>query len=333
MQRLIFTVITSFFIMLAAGPVLIPVLKRLKVGQPIRGDGPETHKKKEGTLTMGGLLMWASIALCALAFCPAWANFTDALVLVGSMLAFGLIGFLDDYLKVVRHNPDGLAPRYKVIGQLVVSSALTAYCYFNPRIGPSLIVPFLGIEWNTGLLYFPLMIFAGVATTNSTNITDGVDGLLSGITVVVASVFALLGMFIAQAAGNTDFPLAGTPAMAMVFAGAVAGSCLGFQRYNAHPAKLIMGDTGSFALGGAVLGMAMFLRLPLLIPVVGLMYVASSLSVIVQRYYFKITHGKRIIRMSPLHHHFELGGASETQIVAGYVAVTILLGLLSLMAI
>jgi len=327
MQRLIWTVVVAFFGMLALGPVLIPMLVRKKFGQQERDNIPETHRKKQGTPTMGGLLYWVVIGAAALIFKPVETGWLDMVVMVAAMLGFGVIGFLDDWLKISRKNTDGLAPRYKVVGQVAVSLALALYCYFNPRIGSSIIIPFFGIEWELGVFYVPLMVFAGVSTTNSANVTDGVDGLLSGVTLIIMAAFALLAMFAWQAGG-----VALASQDVMIFAGAAAGACLGFLRFNAYPARLIMGDTGSFALGGAVLASAMMLRLPLLIIVLGAMYIVSTMTVMIQRFYYRKTGGKRIWKSSPFHHHLELSGYSETQIVALYMMITAVLALVSMLA-
>ncbi len=326
MQRLIIAVIVSFLGALALGPLVIPALRRLRVGQTVRTDGPRTHLKKQGIPTMGGIMMWAAICVTALIFAPGASRFKEMLVLVGCTTACGLIGFADDYIKVVKKRSMGLRGLQKILGQIIIGLGVALYCYFHPSIGSTLVVPFFNATWDLGVFYIPFAAFCVVAMTNSSNLLDGVDGLLAGVTTLTMAVMALLALFIATAARMADLPFASA-----VFAGVVAGACLGFLRYNSFPAKVIMGDTGSMALGGAVIAVALFTRTALVIPIVGIMYVLSSLSDIIQIGSVKL-RGKRVFRMAPLHHHFELGGASETQVVAGYMMATAIMGLITLLS-
>ncbi len=324
MPRVIGVLIVSFAVMLLLGPVIIPLLQRLKFGQPIRDDGPESHKLKQGTPTMGGIMLCAAIAIPALLFSTAEGR--GQIMLPGVLFSLGCsaIGFLDDYLKVVRKNPKGLRGWYKVAFQVIISLALALYCYFSPMIGSAVYIPFTDVLFDMGIWYIPFAVFVIIAAVNSANLTDGVDGLLGGVTLIIAATFAVIALY---AINLFD---AGVARNVAVLAAAVAGACLGFLRFNTTPARVFMGDTGSFLLGGAVAYIALALRLPLLLPVACVTYLASSLSVIMQRAYFKLTHGKRIFRMSPLHHHFELGGMPEAQIVAMYMSITFIACLVSL---
>lgn len=327
MQRLIGVILASFAAMLLIGPLFIPILYKLKFGQPIRDDGPKSHAAKKGTPAMGGIMMALVVAAAALAFAPEEGRLSLMLPAVLFSLGFSLIGFLDDYLKVVRKNPKGLRGWYKVIGQAALAVGVALYCYKNPLIGSAIYLPFTDILWDMGIFYIPFVIFVVIAVVNSANLMDGLDGLLSGNTLVIAATFAIIALF---AVGVLDATLARTVA---VFAGAGAGACLGFLRFNTHPAKVFMGDTGSFLLGAVVTVAALWMRQPLLLPIAGITYVATSLSDIIQIGYFKKTGGKRIFRMAPLHHHFELGGMPETKIVAMYMIVTFIACLVALLAV
>ena len=245
-------------------------------------------------------------------------------------LGFGLIGFADDYIKISKKRSLGLTPMQKIVPQFVISLALALWAYLSPEVGSKLIVPFTSIEWDLGWLYVPVMVFILVGTVNSANLLDGIDGLLSGCSLIDFGTMALICM--ALAAGTPD---AGNYKNLMVFCGAAAGAVMGFLRFNSYPASVFMGDTGSFTIGGALVAVCMLTRLSLILPIIALAMLASSVSDIIQVGYFKYTKkktgtGKRVFRMAPLHHHFELGGMPETRIVAMYMIVTTILCLLTL---
>lgn len=330
MQRLIWAVLLSFAIANILGPVFIPWLKKKKFGQTIYDLGPESHKVKQGTPTMGGIIFaLPMIAVPLLLAYPEsrWDFLPIALVCT---LGFGAVGFVDDYIKISKKRSLGLTPMQKIVPQFVISLALALWAYFNPNVGSKLIVPFTDIEWDLGWLYVPAMVFILVGTVNSANLLDGIDGLLSGCSLIDFGTMALICM--ALAAGGEN---AGNCKNLMIFCGAAAGAVLGFLRFNSHPASVFMGDVGSFTIGGALVAVCMLTRLSLLLPLIALAMLASSASDIIQVGYFKYTKkktgtGKRVFRMAPLHHHFELGGMPETRIVAMYMIATTILCLLTL---
>ena len=306
----------AFLITLILGPILIPLLKRLKVGQSIREEGPKSHYAKSGTPTMGGIIM--VIALLLTVFTSGLLN-KDVTVLILATLGFGLIGFIDDFIKVVLKRSLGLRAYQKIIGQVVLALILATYQSRVSVIGTQLIVPFINSNIDLGILYIPFVAFVTVATVNSANLTDGLDGLASGVTLIILSFFSLVAI-------NMNMP------NIAMFSAALAGACLGFLRYNSFPAKVFMGDTGSMALGGAVAGIAVLLNLSLIIPIVCGIYFAEAISVIIQVASFKL-RGKRVFLMSPLHHHFEYKGWKETKIVVVFWSVTLILCLVGIYSI
>lgn len=310
-------VVISFGISVILCPIIIPFLRKLKFGQYVRDDGPESHLKKAGTPTMGGLVILVSILLTSLIYIR---RYPDIIPVLFMTLGFGIIGFLDDYIKVVMKRSLGLKPLQKMFGQFIVT-AIFVYYYFNvAKIEASIVIPFTGgIDLTMPDWLFIIFVFIVVlGTVNGVNFTDGLDGLASGVTAIVATFFTVAA-------------LAVNAAMAPI-TGAVVGSLLGFLLFNTYPARVFMGDTGSLALGGFVASIALMLRMPLFIVIVGLVYLVEVISVILQVGYFKLTHGKRIFKMAPIHHHFELSGFSETQVVAAFSIVTAILCLLGLMA-
>ena len=327
MQRLIWTVVAAFAMAIVLGPIVIPWLKKMRFGKEIYELGPQTHKKKQGTPQMGGVIFAVPALIAALAFSYGDARWDFMLIVLVSALGFGLVGFVDDYLKIVRHSAEGLTPKQKLAPQILLSIGLAVWGYLNPKIGSSLTVPFFNVEWNLGWFYIPVMVFVLVGTVNSANLLDGLDGLLGGCGLFDFVAMALI--CVAMAAAN--------PAEAdnllnvAIFAGAMVGALMGFLRYNSHPARVFMGDVGSFFIGGALVGMTLVTRLSLLLPVIALAMVLSSLSDLIQFAYFRATHGKRFFKMAPLHHHFELSGMPETSIVAMYYIVTAMLCLVSLL--
>ncbi len=299
----------SFVTSLLLGPIIIPLLKKLRIGQSIREVGPQSHLKKSGTPTMGGIIILLAILFTVLI--SGILNKEVFIILLASF-GFGMIGFIDDFLIVVRKNNDGLKASQKIIGQVLLALILAGYQAFNSETGNQLIIPFIKNQYlNLGIFYIPIITFIIVGTVNSVNLTDGLDGLASGVTFIVLAFFAL----IAFKSGKENISM---------FSIALGGACVGFIFHNAYPAKVFMGDTGSMALGGAVSAIAVLLNLPLLIPIVGGIYFAEALSVIIQVLSFKI-RGKRVFLMSPLHHHYEQKGWKETKVVLVFWTITLIL--------
>ena len=312
-------VILGFVISAVLGKYLVPALRRWKAGQAIKEDGPTWHMSKQGTPTMGGLMFIAAVAIVVLVLNgPAIlsGDLTSVFVLLFA-LVFGLIGFIDDYAKIKKKENTGLSASQKFLLQLAAAILFIVLLRNSGILSPNLYVPFFGVEWK--LPWVVYMIFAALVitgTVNAVNITDGVDGLSSSVTLPVCAFFAAS---FGYAYLHWDRP--GSAGMT-VFAAALFGGLVGFLVYNFYPAKVFMGDTGSLFLGGAVCGMAFALDLPLILILVGIIYIVETLSDIIQIVYFKATHGKRIFKMTPIHHHFEMSGWSEVKIVAVFSAVT-----------
>jgi phospho-N-acetylmuramoyl-pentapeptide-transferase len=316
MDKVVYSVIIAFIITTLLGPVFIPLLHKLKFGQNIRAEGPKSHQKKAGTPTMGGLIF--IIASCITMAIIIRKPSDEAMIALYAFVAFGFIGALDDGLKIIHKKNLGLKAYQKMLLLLLVSGVLAYYAAKNPNIGTSIFIPFAKMSIDLGIWYIPFTIVYFAATTNAVNLTDGLDGLATTITLLVMTFFSLVSF------GMSHYTLA-------LFCAVIAGSLLGFLRYNAFPARVFMGDTGSLALGGAVAAAAMILKLPLLVIIVGGIYVAEALSVIIQVTSFKLT-GKRVFKMSPLHHHFELSGWHETKVVATFAIVTVLLCLIAFLS-
>jgi phospho-N-acetylmuramoyl-pentapeptide-transferase len=332
MRVLIYSILLSLTVSLLLGPLVIPALRRLKFGQMVRDDGPQTHLSKAGTPTMGGILILLAVALTSLTLFRGPVEYLLLAVLI--TLGYGLVGFLDDFIKVVRKRSLGLKAYQKIIGQLGLAIVVALFAYNDPNIGSSVIVPFAGIEWDMGVWFIPFTVFVVVAVVNGVNLTDGLDGLASGVTLLNTLTFGIFfAVFMEAAAGAGQKLLADNYRNMLVFAGAVTGACLGFLRFNTYPARVFMGDTGALALGGAVAVMAIMLRLTLLIPLMGLMYVLSVVSVILQVGSYRLRNKKRIFRMAPLHHHFELKGNPETKVVAMYMLATTVTCLIALLSV
>ncbi len=338
MQRLILTILLAFAVMLAIGPIMIPWLKRLKVGQTIYNLGPQSHMVKQGTPTMGGIMIVLVIAVVSLIMTYEDKRWDFLLVTLLVVIAHGIIGFMDDYIKVVKKQSLGLTAWQKIVLQWGVALVLAIWAYFQPMIGSRLIVPFFNVEWELGVLYIPLVMIGIIFIANSANLLDGADGLLSSCGLVSFATLALICLFITTSADKFPVPYGVDPGEYVqnirnltVLCGAAVGTLMGFLRFNSFPAKVMMGDTGSMAIGGGVVAVAIMTRLPILLVLIAAPMIASSVSVMMQVAYFKITHGKRIFRMSPLHHHFELGGTPETKIVALYMIVNVLLCLVALL--
>ena len=313
---IVLAVLISFVISAAAGPVIIPILRKLKVGQTVRDDGPQTHLKKNGTPTMGGIIFLLAVLITSLIYAP---HYPKVIPILFMTVGFGIVGFLDDFIKVVLHRSEGLTPAQKMAGQLVVTAVFAYYMVNNSDVGLTMLVPFFPeISINLGWLSIPLLFFVVIGTVNGTNFTDGLDGLAASVTVMVAVFFSVVAI-------GTD---AGIAPVTL----AVAGGLMGFLLFNVYPASVFMGDTGSLALGGFVAATAYMMNMPLFILLVGFIYLVEVLSVIIQVTYFKATHGKRFFKMAPIHHHFELCGWSETRVVAVFSIITALLCLIALMA-
>lgn len=302
-------VIIAFIITVILGPIIIPILKKLNIGQNVREDGPKTHLTKSGTPTMGGIII--VIALLVTTISSGLLN-SDMYILLVSTIGFGLIGFIDDYMKIVNKRSLGLRAYQKLIGQIILAVLLAIYQSRTSMLGTKVIIPFLSHRYlDLGVLYVPFIAFVVVGTVNSVNLTDGLDGLASGVTLIVLSFFGLVAL-------NWGMD------SISIFSASLTGACLGFLIYNAYPAKIFMGDTGSMALGGAVSAIAILLNLPLMIPIVGGIYFAEALSVIIQVVSYKLTR-KRVFLMSPLHHHFEQKGWKETKVVIVFWSITVIL--------
>ncbi|MBP2031434.1 phospho-N-acetylmuramoyl-pentapeptide-transferase [Clostridium algifaecis] len=316
MYRLIYSVLVAFFIAILEGPVLIPILHKLKFGQSERAEGPKSHQKKAGTPTMGGIIFILSsfITMYIIVKKPT----DESMVALYSLLAFGIIGGIDDALKIKRKQNLGLRAYQKMILLLVASVGFAYYSANNPYIGTSIIFPFVKKSFDIGKFYIPFIVVFFAATTNAVNLTDGLDGLATSVTLLVMTFFSLVSL----AMGHITLA---------IFCAVVAGSLLGFLRYNAFPAQIFMGDTGSLALGGAIAAVAMILKLELLVIIVGGIYVIEVLSVILQVISFKLT-GKRIFKMSPIHHHFELSGWHETKVVSVFCIITVILCLIGFLS-
>ncbi|HIT06155.1 MAG TPA: phospho-N-acetylmuramoyl-pentapeptide-transferase [Candidatus Scybalocola faecipullorum] len=304
-------VLISFAISALLGPVVIPFLHRLKFGQYIREEGPKAHQKKSGTPTMGGVIFIISVTVTSLFFVREYPLILPVLF---TTLGFGIIGFLDDYIKVVKKRNLGLTEIQKLAGQIAITAIFTFYLLNYTDVGTRILIPFTG-GFEDGLyLEFPVWLFVVfiffvvLGTVNGTNFTDGLDGLLSSVTVLVAVFFTV----VAIAVRSGLHPITG----------AVVGALLGFLLFNVYPAKVFMGDTGSLALGGFVASTAIVLKMPIFIVIVGIIYLVEILSVIIQVTYFKVTGGKRIFKMAPIHHHFELSGWPETKVVAIFSIIT-----------
>ena len=314
--KIFIPVLVSFALSAIMGPVIIPVLRNLKMGQTEREEGVKEHLKKAGTPTMGGVIILLSILITSLLYIRSNPQILPVLFVT---IGFGLIGFLDDYLKVVMKRSDGLFPKQKMALQIVVTAIFAYYLVKVAGISLKMLVPFSGGRYlDLGWLAIPVLFFAVIGTVNGVNFTDGLDGLASSVTVLVATFFTVVAI--------------GTKSGIEPVTGAVVGALLGFLLFNVYPASVFMGDTGSLALGGFVASAAYMLQMPLFIIIVGLIYLVEVLSVIIQVTYFKKTGGKRIFKMAPIHHHFELCGWSETRVVAVFSIITALLCMVALMA-
>ncbi len=316
-QETILAIIIAFAISAVLCPLIIPFLHKLKFGQQVRQDGPQAHLKKQGTPTMGGLIILSSIIITSLFYISSYPKIIPVLFMT---VGFGIIGFLDDYIKIVMKRSEGLNPIQKLIGQFIITGIFAWYVVNSGEVGTEMLIPFTGgfqsgSFLHLGIFFVPALFFIVLGTDNGVNFTDGLDGLCTSVTILVATFLTIVAI-----GENTGI----SP-----ITGAVVGSLLGFLLFNVYPAKVFMGDTGSLALGGFVSASVFMMRMPLFLPLIGFIYLAEVLSVIIQVTYFKKTGGKRIFRMAPIHHHFELGGWSETRVVAVFSIVTAILCLVA----
>lgn len=315
MENVYYAAILAFVIVLLSGPVAIPVLRRLRVGQTIRTQGPARHQAKAGTPTMGGLLFVSAAVAASLIF---GQRSMEQWSLVGLVVIFAALGFADDYIKVVRHQSLGLRARTKLLVQLAAGVLFFAVM-LAAGLDTGVRIPVVGTSIDLGPWYLPFLILMIMGSTNAVNLTDGLDGLAAGASVITLAFFLL----VALAQGNTDMA---------IFSASLGAALAGFLFFNAHPAQVIMGDTGSLAIGAALAGLAALMKVELLLPIAGGLFVIEALSVIVQVGYFRLTGGRRLFRMSPLHHHFELSGWTEPRVVSAFWSLSLLFAALALLA-
>ena len=315
-RELTFTAMIGFLIVIILGPIFIPMLARFKFGQTVRDEGPQSHLAKNGTPTMGGVMMIVAILITGLTRATISKGLIVGLICI---VGFGFVGFLDDFIKIKMKRSLGLKAYQKIILQFALALYIAYYQYSASPSATQLVIPFTNHIINLGIWYIPMMIFI-IGTVNAVNLTDGLDGLASGVTLIVSCFFVLFAVSIS----NSDVA---------ILAAATAGACLGFLGFNSYPAKVFMGDTGSMALGGAVVAFATLTNSPLIIIIVGFIYLAEALSVMIQVTYFKLTNGKRIFKMAPLHHHFEQCGWPETRVVFVFWIVTVVLCWIGVLAV
>lgn len=314
---IVMSVIISFAISVVLGPMVIPFLRRLKVGQTVREEGPKEHLKKNGTPTMGGILILVSVVVTSILYVKDYPKIIPILFVT---LGFGLIGFMDDYIKVVLKRSMGLRAWQKMLLQILVTGVFAYYILHYTDVSLAMRIPFVkGLYLDFGVLNIPILFFIVIGTVNGANFTDGLDGLASSVTVLIATFFTVVAI--------------GLQSGIEPITCAVVGALLGFLLFNVHPASVFMGDTGSLALGGFVAATAYMMQMPIFLAIVCFIYVIEVLSVIIQVSYFKLSGGKRIFKMAPIHHHFELCGWSETRVVALFSILTALLCLIALMGI
>ncbi|SEN16148.1 Phospho-N-acetylmuramoyl-pentapeptide-transferase [Peptostreptococcus russellii] len=315
-KELTLTAIIAFVLVMAMGPIVVPFLHKFKFGQTVRDDGPQSHLKKNGTPTMGGVMMIISILITTLLRAKLS---TEILMALLCMFGFGMVGFIDDFIKIKMTRSLGLTAIQKIVLQVALALIISMYKFKTIGSGVQFVVPFSQAGINIGIFYIPVMLVVILGTVNAVNLTDGLDGLASGITAIVSTFFVLFAFVIANNAGISQM------------AAATLGACIGFMWFNVNPAKVFMGDTGSMALGGAVTAFALFTNSVLIIPIVGGIYFAEALSVIIQVLYYKKTK-KRIFKMAPLHHHYEQCGWPETKVVFIFWIVSVVLAWIGVVA-
>ncbi|MGL5329762.1 MAG: phospho-N-acetylmuramoyl-pentapeptide-transferase [Peptostreptococcaceae bacterium] len=314
--ELTYTAMISFLIVIILGPIFIPMLTKFKFGQTVRDDGPKTHLQKNGTPTMGGVLIIIAILITGLTRSSISSDMVIGLICV---VGFGFVGFVDDFIIIKMKRSLGLKPWQKIVMQVALALYVSYYQYSSSPSATQLIIPFTDAVINLGPLYIPIMTFMIVGIVNAVNLTDGLDGLASGVTLIVSVFF----MIFATSISNTDVA---------VLAAATVGACIGFLGFNAYPARIFMGDTGSMALGGAVTAFAILTNSMLLFVLVGGIYFAEAISVMLQVGSYKLTK-KRIFKMAPLHHHFEQCGWPETKVVFTFWIVTVVLAWIGIIAV
>lgn len=316
------TLLLSFAITIVLGFIIVPILKKLKVGQIERDDGPESHLKKQGTPTMGGIIIMLGIGIVTIAAYIYYRTVDvelarNLLPILGLTIGFGAIGFIDDFKKLVLKNTKGLKPSYKMLGLLIISVAYVIYLIYVLKIGTQTYIPI----WKQYIdlpiyLYIPFAILVILGTTNAVNLTDGIDGLASSVSAIILTCLTVIGIMF------------GKPEIS-VFGSIVIGAVLGFLMFNLHPAKVFMGDTGSLLLGGVISAIALYLKMPLLLLLIAIIPVIETISVIIQVVYFKKT-GKRVFKMTPIHHHFELSGWTENKVVVIFSVITLIVCVIGL---
>lgn len=314
MENILIAAAISAFVVLLSGPVAIPLLHKLKFGQSIRTEGPKSHQIKSGTPTMGGIFLIAGIVIATLIQAKLTAEIILALFI---LLGHFILGFLDDYIKVVKKRNLGLKAKQKLLGQIFISAVTILIATEMLGIQTTLWIPIIGEHVDLGIFYYVLVLFVIVGASNAVNLTDGLDGLASGNMAIAASCYGVICLLTNHA-------------NLAIFCAAIVGACIGFLRYNFHPAKIFMGDTGSLALGGAFAALGILTHTELLLVVVGFIFVCEALSVILQVISFQTT-GKRIFRMAPIHHHFELGGWSEIKVVSVFWLIGLVAGIIGLL--
>ena len=307
-------IIISILVSLGLGLIILPILKKRKIGQNIRDVGPKSHYSKAGTPTMGGIIFMIATLILSLVFLD--FNLQNAILII-SMLGFGAIGFIDDFRKLVLKQSEGLSPKGKLVLQFALAVIITVMAFINDKDSIELFrIPFTNFDLKLGILGIPLMIFIIVGTTNATNLTDGLDGLLASVSVPVFITLAIIGK-------GTDNEL---------FSYIMMGTLLGFLFFNSNPASVFMGDTGSMAIGGAVVALSIVLRIPIYLIIFGGIYVMETLSVIIQVLSYRHRNKKRVFLMTPIHHHFELKGYKEAKIVVSFTVVSVILCMITLAA-
>lgn len=316
LKDLAITSLLAFILVMLMGPIVIPFLRRFKFGQTVRDDGPQSHIEKNGTPTMGGVMIIIAILITTLLRGSINNDLVFALI---CMFGFGFVGFVDDFIKIKMKRSLGLTAKQKIILQVLLALCISIYKFNSIGNGVQFIVPFSQMTLNIGWLYIPIMMVVIIGTVNAVNLTDGLDGLASGVTAIVSTFFIIFALMVAANINISQM------------AAATLGSCIGFLWFNVNPAKVFMGDTGSMALGGAVVAFAVFTNSVLIIPIVGGIFLAEALSVMIQVFYYKKTK-KRIFKMSPLHHHYEMSGWKETKVVFIFWLVSVVLVWISIVA-
>ena len=315
----------TFAITVVLSVIIIPILKRLKVGQIERDDGPQSHLKKQGTPTMGGIIIILATIISAIGMYKYYVG-KEMQVAMGILplllvtVGFGIVGFIDDFKKLILKNTKGLSPSLKMLGLLIVAVVYAVYLTKVLNIGTETYIPFLKVYVNMPIwIYIPFAIIVMLATTNAINLTDGIDGLSTSVTTIIITCLTIIGIIL------------GVKEVA-VFGSILIGACLGFLLFNLHPAKIMMGDTGSLLLGGAIAGIALYLKMPIILLIIALVPIIETLSVILQVGHYKKT-GERIFKMAPIHHHFELSGWKESKIVTVFGVITLILSFIALISI